>query len=57
MKLIPDLCRRLLTGYFNEAGKISSVIDRTYPLSELAAAHTHSETERTVGKIAIAVAS
>ena len=39
-----------------EAGKIRSVIDRTYPLSELAAAHTHSETERTVGKIAIAVA-
>jgi 2-desacetyl-2-hydroxyethyl bacteriochlorophyllide A dehydrogenase len=40
-----------------EAGKIRSVIDRTYPLQELAAAHAYSETERTVGKIAIAVAS
>ncbi|WP_193195418.1 NAD(P)-dependent alcohol dehydrogenase [Nostoc sp. MG11] len=40
-----------------EAGKIQVVIDRTYPLAELAAAHTCSETERAVGKIAIAVAS
>lgn len=40
-----------------EAGKIQVVIDRTYPLAELAAAHTYSETERAVGKIAIAVAS
>ncbi|MDZ8054622.1 MAG: NAD(P)-dependent alcohol dehydrogenase [Aulosira sp. ZfuVER01] len=36
-----------------EAGKIRVVIHRTYPLSELAAAHTESETERAVGKIAI----
>ncbi|MBD6618731.1 NAD(P)-dependent alcohol dehydrogenase [Komarekiella sp. 'clone 1'] len=40
-----------------EAGKIRAVIDRTYPLQELAAAHTYSETERAVGKIAIAVTS
>ncbi|MBE9036782.1 NAD(P)-dependent alcohol dehydrogenase [aff. Roholtiella sp. LEGE 12411] len=40
-----------------EAGKIRVVIDRTYPLAELAAAHTYSETERTVGKIAIAISS
>lgn len=40
-----------------EAGKIRVVIDRTYPLQELAAAHAYSETERAVGKIAIAVAS
>ena len=39
-----------------EAGKIRSVIDRTFPLQELAAAHAYSETERAVGKIAIAVA-
>ncbi|QIR36344.1 NAD(P)-dependent alcohol dehydrogenase [Tolypothrix sp. PCC 7910] len=38
-----------------EAGKIRVVIHRTYPLPELAAAHTESETERAVGKIAIAV--
>ncbi|MEI2582471.1 NAD(P)-dependent alcohol dehydrogenase [Scytonema sp. PRP1] len=39
-----------------EAGKIRSVIDRTFPLQELAAAHAYSESERAVGKIAIAVA-
>ena len=39
-----------------EAEKIRSVIDRTYPLSEIAAAHAYSETERTVGKIVIAIA-
>lgn len=38
-----------------EAGKMRSILDRTYPLSEIAAAHTYSETGRTVGKIAIAV--
>lgn len=38
-----------------EAGKIRSVIDRIYPLQELAIAHAYSETERAVGKIAIAV--
>jgi len=38
-----------------EAGKIRAVIDRTFPLQELAAAHTYSESERAVGKIAIAV--
>jgi NADPH:quinone reductase-like Zn-dependent oxidoreductase len=38
-----------------EAGKVRSVIERTYPLQELAAAHAYSETERAVGKIAITV--
>ncbi|MCW5312571.1 zinc-binding dehydrogenase [Nostoc sp. KVJ3] len=37
-----------------EAGKIRVVIDRTYPLQELAAAHIYSETGRAVGKIALA---
>lgn len=37
-----------------EAGKIRVVIDRTYPLQELAAAHDYSETGRAVGKIALA---
>ncbi|MEH2181515.1 NAD(P)-dependent alcohol dehydrogenase [Nostoc sp.] len=40
-----------------EAGKIRAVIDRTFPLQELAAAHSYSESERAVGKIAIAVAN
>ncbi|MEH2421932.1 MAG: NAD(P)-dependent alcohol dehydrogenase [Nostoc sp.] len=40
-----------------EAGKIRVVIDRTYPLQELAAAHDYSETGRAVGKIAIAVSN
>lgn len=38
-----------------EAGKIQTIIDRTYPLNDLAAAHTYSEIGRTVGKIAITV--
>lgn len=38
-----------------EAGKIRVVIDRTYPLQELAAAHAYSETEHASGKIAIAI--
>lgn len=40
-----------------EAGKMRSIIERTYPLSELAAAHAVSEQGHVVGKIAIAVAS
>ena len=36
-----------------EAGKIRAVIDRTFSLQELAAAHAYSETEHTSGKIAI----
>jgi 2-desacetyl-2-hydroxyethyl bacteriochlorophyllide A dehydrogenase len=38
-----------------EAGKMRTVIDRSYLLAELAAAHSYSESERTVGKIAIAI--
>jgi len=38
-----------------EAGKIRPMIDRTYPLQEVAAAHAHSETEHAVGKIVITV--
>jgi hypothetical protein len=30
---------------------------RTYPLSEMATAHTYSETEHAVGKVVIAVTS
>lgn len=40
-----------------EAGKMRSIIEHTYPLSELAAAHTVSEQGHVVGKLAIAVAS
>ncbi len=40
-----------------EAGKLRVVIDRTYPLSETAAAHAYSETGRATGKIAISIAS
>ncbi|HYW20339.1 MAG TPA: NAD(P)-dependent alcohol dehydrogenase [Nodularia sp. (in: cyanobacteria)] len=38
-----------------EAGKMRTVIDQSFPLAELAAAHSYSESERTVGKIAIVV--
>ena len=38
-----------------EAGKLRSVIDRTYPLAEIVAAHTYSETEHAAGKVVITV--
>ncbi|MBD2294308.1 NAD(P)-dependent alcohol dehydrogenase [Anabaena sphaerica FACHB-251] len=38
-----------------EAGKLRTVIDRTYPLQELIEAHRYSEGERAVGKIAIVI--
>lgn len=38
-----------------ESGKVRTVIDRVYPLAEMANAHIYSESERAVGKIAIAV--
>lgn len=37
-----------------EAGKIRVVIDCTYPLEELATAHSYRESERAVEKIALA---
>ena len=36
-----------------EAGKMRTIIDRTYPLSEIAAAHTYRETGHAIGKIVI----
>lgn len=38
-----------------EAGQVRSIIDRVFPLSEIAAAHAYSETEHAVGKIVITV--
>ena len=38
-----------------EAGKIRSVIDKTYPLEKIAAAHTYAEDEHTVGKNVISM--
>lgn len=35
------------------AGKLRSILDRTYPLTEVAAAHTYSQQGHAVGKIAI----
>ncbi|GAB1543334.1 NAD(P)-dependent alcohol dehydrogenase [Scytonema sp. NUACC21] len=39
----------------SEAGKLKTVIDRTYPLQEIVAAHTYSESGRVAGKIAISI--
>ncbi|MDB9313962.1 NAD(P)-dependent alcohol dehydrogenase [Spirulina sp. CS-785/01] len=44
----------ILKGWI-EKGQIRPLIDRTYPLSEIAAAHRHSESGHTVGKIALTV--
>lgn len=38
-----------------EAGKIRSVIDKTYPLAQIAEAHTYAEGEHTVGKNVIEI--
>ncbi|WP_413162375.1 NAD(P)-dependent alcohol dehydrogenase [Capilliphycus salinus ALCB114379] len=40
-----------------EAGKIQSVIDRVFPLSDIIEAHSYSETGRAVGKIVCVVES
>lgn len=39
-----------------EAGKVRSIIDKTYPLSQIADAHTYAENEHTVGKNVIEIA-
>jgi 2-desacetyl-2-hydroxyethyl bacteriochlorophyllide A dehydrogenase len=38
-----------------EADQLRVVIDRVYPLSQIAEAHTYSESERAVGKIVVAI--
>ena len=38
-----------------ESGKVEPIVDRTYSLAEVAAAHAYSETGRAVGKIAIVI--
>ncbi|MBE9095336.1 NAD(P)-dependent alcohol dehydrogenase [Tychonema sp. LEGE 07203] len=40
-----------------ESEKVEPIVDRTYSLAEVAAAHTYSETGRAVGKIAIVIDS
>lgn len=49
----PNTADLLYLNELIEAGKLRVVIDRTYPLQELAAAHIYSESERAKGKIVI----
>lgn len=51
---IKDLA--LLNAYF-AAGKLRTVIDRRYPLEQIAAAHSHVETGHKVGSVVIDVLS
>ncbi|MFS8119043.1 MAG: NAD(P)-dependent alcohol dehydrogenase [Microcoleus sp.] len=45
-----DFLRELI-----ESDRVDPIVDRTYSLAEVAAAHVYSETGRAVGKIAIAI--
>ncbi len=47
-----DFLRELI-----ESDRVDPIVDRTYSLQEVAAAHVYSETGRAVGKIAIAIDS
>ncbi len=38
-----------------ENGSVQSIVDRTYPLEQIAEAHAYSETHRSVGKIVVTV--
>jgi len=49
----PNTADLLYLNELIETGKLRVVIDCTYPLQELAAAHQYSESERAKGKIAI----
>ncbi|MEB3216032.1 MAG: NAD(P)-dependent alcohol dehydrogenase [Nostocales cyanobacterium 94392] len=49
----PNTADLLYLNELIETGKLRVVIDCTYPLQELAAAHTYSESERAKGKIVI----
>ncbi len=51
----PNTADLLYLNELIEAGKLRVVIDCTYPLQELAAAHIYSESERAKGKIVILV--
>lgn len=51
----PNTADLLYLNELIEAGKLRVVIDCTYPLQELAAAHIYSESERAKGKIVIRV--
>jgi 2-desacetyl-2-hydroxyethyl bacteriochlorophyllide A dehydrogenase len=51
----PNTADLLYLNELIESGKLRVVIDCTYPLQELAAAHIYSESERAKGKIVIRV--
>lgn len=44
------------TSAIIDAGKLRAVIDRRFPLADVAAAHAYVESERQKGNVAISVA-
>ena len=55
VRLVTVKARGEQIGALMSEGKVEAVVERTCPITEIAAAHTQSATGRVRGKIAIAV--
>jgi NADPH:quinone reductase-like Zn-dependent oxidoreductase len=54
-QVVPNGARLREVGAMIDAGRLRVIIDSEYPLTEVAAAHAHSESRRARGKILLNV--